>query len=53
MGKVSPTTTKVLKKIQQVARFNGLLLVGSSRLSALLHGLLCLDGESFKVYRFA
>ena len=36
--------------LQQMARFDGLLLVASGYFGGLLHGLLCLDSEVFKVH---
>jgi len=36
--------------LQQVARFDGLLLVAPGDFGGLLHGLLRLDGEVFKVH---
>jgi hypothetical protein len=36
-----------------VAGFDGLLLVGAGQFGGLLHGLLRLDGEIFKVHWFA
>ena len=33
-----------------MARFDGLLLVAPGNFDGLLHGLLCLDGEVFKVH---
>ena len=36
--------------LQQMARFDGLLLVAPGYFGGLLHGLLCLDGEIFKVH---
>ena len=49
-GRVALTTPKILEKVQQVARFDGLLLVAPGYFGGLLHGLLRLDGEVFKVH---
>ena len=49
-GRVALTTPKILEKVQQMARFDGLLLVAPGNFGGLWHGLLCLDGEVFKVH---
>ena len=44
------TTTKILQKVQQMLRLDGLLLVGAGNSGGILHNRLGIDGEVIKVY---